>query len=150
MTTTASINEIDSKESYINDMDLTKFVHKLTTRCGWQKKDAQKTAEMYKNYLILKLKYGGEHKLPPSEEIDEFWHHHILDTAQYQKDCEAIFGYYLHHYPYFGIDDKTDKSDLNKAFEKTQELYHKEFGEYIEMSKGIRSRIGIMIKEFLK
>lgn len=149
-TTIAATENKAESIKYTQNMDLSNLVNKLVVRCGWVAKDAQKTAEMYKRYLILKLKYGKEYKLPPSEEIDEFWHHHILDTERYQKDCQHIFGYYLNHYPYFGMDDKTDKNDLNKAFEKTLELYEKEFGEAIEMSKGLRSRFKIAVKEFFK
>ena len=35
--------------------------------------------------------------------MDAFWHQHILDTVAYQRDTVQIFGYFLHHFPYFGI-----------------------------------------------
>jgi hypothetical protein len=60
--------------------------------------------------------------------MDEFWHMHILDTKAYRKDCEAIFGHYLDHYPYLGIDENTNLDDLGNAFQKTQELFALEFG----------------------
>jgi len=61
-------------------------------------------------------------------EVDEIWHHHILDTRQYVKDCDCIFGYYFHHYPYFGTRSNTDKANLDLAFEMTQTLHEIEFG----------------------
>lgn len=78
--------------------------------------------------------------MPPSEEVDEFWHNHILDTQKYHQDCDMIFGKYLHHYPYFGIDDKSNELDLQKAFDHMQELHKKEFGDciYRVRSLGVR------------
>ncbi|SDR54213.1 hypothetical protein SAMN05216597_5649 [Pseudomonas cannabina] len=47
------------------------------------------------------------------------------------KDCQNIFGYYFHHYPYFGARGNDDKKNLGKAFELVQELYKEEFGYYM-------------------
>lgn len=35
----------------------------------------------------------------PSQDVDKFWHHHILDTAKYAQDCKDLFGFFLHHRP---------------------------------------------------
>lgn len=81
-------------------------------------------------------KYGDKHKLCPSGEIDNFWHFHILDTRSYFEMCDRVFDKkYLHHYPYFGIDDATGIQDLNDAFTITKELYFKEFNELIVPTK---------------
>ncbi|CAF1575811.1 unnamed protein product [Rotaria sp. Silwood1] len=37
----------------------------------------------------------------PSEMVDKAWHAHILNTPMYFSFCESIFGYYLHHIPYW-------------------------------------------------
>lgn len=115
----------------IESLDLIPIINRMVKVNGWTEKQARTAASQYKNFLFLKKKYGSEYTLPPSEDIDEFWHNHILDTQKYHADCEAIFGRYLHHYPYFGIDGKTNTQDLNNAFNTTQELYNQEFGDYI-------------------
>ena len=102
---------------------------KLSHEPDWNESDARICSQLYRNYLYLMKKY--DEYLPPSEEIDAFWHQHILDTEKYHKDCKMIFGKYLHHYPYFGIDEKSNQQDLDNAFDRTQELYFKEFGEYL-------------------
>lgn len=122
---------LEEAKDHIDQLDFTNIINKMVSHHGWRKKDATTLSLIYKNYLYLNKKYGDEGMLPPSEEIDEFWHNHILDTKQYIQDCKKIFGGYLDHYPYFGIDDKTDLNDLNKAFAKTQSLYLKEFGSEI-------------------
>ena len=120
---------LSEAKAYIDHLDLSLIVKKLAMRSDWSLGDAEICSTLYKNYLYLIKKYDGH--LPPSKEIDEFWHQHILDTQKYHEDCEHIFGRYLHHYPYYGIDEKTNQDDLNKAFDRTQECYFAEFGEYL-------------------
>ncbi len=58
---------------------------------------------------------------------------HILHTKLYREFCKKVFqreeGSYLDHYPHLAKEGTIDK--LQELFEKTQELYLKEFGEYI-------------------
>lgn len=97
----------------------------------WRRHEAEKACELYRNFLYLNVKYPECAPLPPSDDVDEFWHNHILDTKKYAQDCQMIFGKYLHHYPYLGIDENSTMEDLKRYFQKTQELHFKEFGEYI-------------------
>ncbi len=126
---------MEKAKKYIDRMDLEPIIRKLTDPSyyldRWNRKDVQTGVKLYRNFLYLKKKYGKRHPIVPSEEIDEIWHAHILDTRKYIKDCQAIFGEYLHHYPYFGIGSKADKQALEAAFNQTQELYFQEFGEYL-------------------
>src|SRR5438876_887189 len=87
--------------NYINTLDFSMIIKKMVREQSWTQKEAEEVVALYKNFLLLKKKY--QYELPPSEEIDEVWHNHILDTLKYEKDCKFIFGEYLHHYPYFGI-----------------------------------------------
>lgn len=123
---------LQQAKTYIDQIDFSMIINKMVTRDDWLEDEAQAVCKMYRNYLFLLKKYKDKFELPPSEEIDEFWHQHILDTRKYHVDCEAIFGKYLHHYPYLGVDERTDMKYLNNAFEKTLELYELEFGETIK------------------
>jgi hypothetical protein len=125
-----TLNLTEAKK-YIQNIDFSMIIKKMIKGSDWSYEDACTCAQLYKNYLFLVKKYDGQYQLPPSEEIDEFWHNHILDTEKYHTDCQAIFGKYLHHYPYFGIDDKSNTNTLNDSFDVLQELYFKEFGEYL-------------------
>jgi hypothetical protein len=60
--------------------------------------------------------------------VDEFWHQHILDTRAYRADCEAIFGRFLEHFPYFGLRGAQDAEDLTNAYAATLEAYEDAFG----------------------
>jgi len=123
-----SLEEI---RQYIDNIDFSRIINKLVNYNGWLSEDALLTCKQYRNFLFLNRKYHANEALPPSEDIDEFWHAHILDTEAYAKDCQAIFGKFMHHYPYFGIDGRSDMHTANRAFETTKELYFKEFGEKI-------------------
>lgn len=132
-----NIPSLDKARAYINSLDFTMIVLKITCPDPniariWDQESAEKVIQYYKNYLWLLRKYSEEHPiLPPSIDIDEIWHHHILDTYKYHHDCLNIFGQFLHHYPYFGLRGSEDNMELNKTFEITQHLHFKEFGEYI-------------------
>lgn len=136
---------MDTARDYINSIDFSNVINKMVRHQGWRHKDAVAVSRMYRHFLWLHKKYGEDHTLPPSEEIDAFWHNHILDTKQYRKDSQAIFGRYFDHYPYLGIDGKTDRNDLNDFFAVTRELYEKEVGEPLvnQVTKGFR---GVLIR----
>lgn len=143
------LENLEEVKEYIQAIDFSKNIDKLVSYDGWLREDAEQTCEQYRKFLWVNKLYSDQHggALPPSEDIDEFWHNHILDTHAYIKDCEMIFGKYFHHYPYFGIDSKTNMNDLNQAFAKTQELFLKEFSEEITPT---RSQYPIFIYYLLK
>jgi len=128
----ASSLTVEQAQQYINSLDFSMIIKKMVVQQGWQKENAIQLSQLYKNFLFLNFKYGAQFPgLPPSEEIDEFWHNHVLDTQSYIRDCQKIFGRYLHHYPYSGLDGKMTSEQTNDAFENMQELHCKEFGCYI-------------------
>ena len=130
MSDTNTPSLLDAK-AYIDAIDFTNVIDRIVTTKKWKKEDVLKIETLYKNFLFLYKKYPDK-TFPPSEEIDEFWHNHILNTEQYIKDCDHIFGKYLHHDPNIVVDGKrANNADMQKQFEVTQALYCKEFGTYI-------------------
>jgi hypothetical protein len=81
----------------------------------------------YRRYLALKLAFPDA-DIVPCKIVDEMWHQHILDTMAYAIDCEALFGYFLHHYPYFGMRDDAEAQQLIDAYADTIERYTAAFG----------------------
>ena len=82
----------------------------------------------YRKFLVLHLLHP-EAEIVPCKLVDEIWHRHILDTAAYRVDCEAIFGGFLDHFPYFGMRGDQDAADLRSAYDETLERYEEAFGE---------------------
>ncbi|SRR5258706_5369030 len=95
---------------------------------GWSREYAEQMALAYKRFLALMVKFP-EQTIAPTKDVDKFWHGHILDTLKYAEDCENIFGYFLHHFPYFGMRGEQDAANLRAAAENMHALYEREFGE---------------------
>lgn len=138
---------LEEAKTYINAIDFSMNIKKMVEHQGWLKGEAEAACRLYRNFLFINKKYGDQYtSLPPSEDIDEFWHNHILDTQKYRKDCEIIFGRYLNHYPYFGIDGNTTSKNVELAFETMQKLHIQEFGEPIYQVTHAWSKIIAFIK----
>jgi hypothetical protein len=118
----------------IKELDLTMIKAKLNDKeegLGWNKELCNEIEIEYKRFLALKRRYP-EKEIVPNSLIDKFWHQHILDTSKYADDCLNLFGYFVHHYPYFGMNGRQDAQNLIDAFEETKEIYRKHFGlEYV-------------------
>jgi hypothetical protein len=94
---------------------------------GWTREEADRHEIEYRRFLALVAKYPEE-AITPDTNVDKFWHGHILDTMKYAEDCQQIFGYFLHHFPYFGMRGDEDAANLAEAAAKTRSLYQQEFG----------------------
>ena len=95
---------------------------------GWTREYAERMEVAYKRFLTLLVTHP-EITVAPSKEIDKFWHAHILDTMKYAEDCQQVFGYFLHHFPYFGLRGADDAAQLAQAGQDMERLYQEEFGE---------------------
>jgi hypothetical protein len=134
------VPSLKSAREAIFSLDLGQIVDKITRTDNaltgiekpWSRAKAEEAVELYKRYLWLVRKHRERHPfLPPSREIDFIWHAHILDTRRYHEDCDAIFGAYHHHDPYFGLNGPADEKHLRESFDLTQQLHFTEFGDYI-------------------
>jgi hypothetical protein len=106
---------------------------------GWTEEECDIAEEEYIKFLALKRAYP-EIDIVPNKMVDMIWHQHILDTKKYAEDCDMIFGYFLHHYPYFGMNGPTDAQNLADAFEETKELYRLHFKkDYASQSSKCKS-----------
>lgn len=94
----------------------------------------------YRRFLTLHLMHPTV-SLVPNRLVDLFWHAHILDTAGYQRDCDRIFGYLLHHDPYLGMDGPASHHELERMFSATLMLYEAHFGTYpLEQLSAVRCK----------
>lgn len=130
---TERIERLEDVRKYIDDIDFSKIKHKMTHRKhghNWSEEKADYVEQQYKNWLYLRRKYEDE-KLPPSVDIDDFWHFHILDTRAYYHDTARIFGYYFHHFPYFEFQNEKEYQALLQEYDNTLRRYKEEYGESI-------------------
>jgi hypothetical protein len=118
--------------SCIINLDLERLIWKIThasESVRLTEKDAPLADREYRRFLALIYVYPNK-SLVPSPLVDEIWHNHILDTQNYHKDCELIFGRFLHHCPQFGIQDDMTEEDMEKLYSETLNLYEQHFGPY--------------------
>jgi hypothetical protein len=95
---------------------------------GWSRDKVNFFENRYLKFLYIMVKYQRQ-SIVPTLEIDAFWHQHILDTQSYENDCFIIAGFFIHHYPYFGMNGAEDAANLITSFEITKDIYFDEFGE---------------------
>lgn len=116
------------------DIDLEPIKFKLMSKnsgLGWSLEFCDKVALQYKRWMTCVQRYPNQ-RLVPSHYIDVFWHYHILDTEKYFADCYACFGYFVHHYPYFGMQGEDDRKKADIAWNETKKLFKSEFGFEID------------------
>src|SRR6266571_2799379 len=108
---------------------------------GWSREYVNQMAIEYKRFLTLSVKYSEE-TIAPSKDVDKFWHGHILDTMKYAEDCQNVFGYFLHHFPYLGMRGEEDAARHVQAGSAMYRLYQQEFGETIPSRSFMRAKEG--------
>src|ERR1051326_333227 len=103
---------------HIRHLDLSAIRRATEDKLGWTADRSALAEGDYKRFLYaLAHKDRDDLLSPPSQDVDQFWHQHILDTRKYREDCERVFGHYLDHTP--GLD--TDRQ--RKADDRRREIY---------------------------
>jgi hypothetical protein len=105
---------------------------------GWSLEKTNAVEEEYRRFLFLMKMYPNE-DTAPLVDVDTFWHYHILDTMKYADDCNHLFGYFLHHYPYVGLRGHDDEQFRIDSGERMRTLYETTFGE---VYPGAHAQIG--------
>jgi len=122
----------DSSIDNVNALDLGPIKFKLMDANdgeGWSREKAEAVEIEYRRFLILNSLHADDALgIVPSQEVDTFWHYHILDTMKYARDCDSVFGRFLHHFPYFGLRGEEDARKLAAATAETRALYRETFG----------------------
>ena len=128
------MNADSLKWQEIKSLDLTTVKEKLRSKKGrlwkWRNRLDMLEAE-YKQFLYLIYKNPGKTIVPWSQDMDDLWHEHILDTNRYAQDCQTIFGRFIHHDPNLAKGSTKQVA----AFSETKRLYNEAFGPKIMTRK---------------
>jgi hypothetical protein len=118
-----------------------KLMHKESGE-GWSLAQASAVEVEYRRFLSLMKLFPNE-QVAPRFDVDIFWHYHILDTMKYAIDCQHIFGYFLHHFPYIGMSGEDEDDAALRASARMQKLYEASFGEpYIQQPEFPKALVG--------
>jgi hypothetical protein len=104
-----------------------KLMHKESGE-NWTTQRANAVEAEYRRFLYLTKTFPDE-SISPSADVDIFWHYHILDTMKYAADCQEIFGYFLHHFPYVGMRGEDDQRAQQEMDARTRALYERTFSQ---------------------
>jgi hypothetical protein len=126
----------------INALDLepikVKLMHQESGE-GWSLEYANAMEFEYRRFLFIMKTFPHE-QAAPLMDVDIFWHYHILDTMKYAVDCDAVFGHFLHHFPYIGLRGEDDEAAHVRIGNRMKELYEETFGEdYIRVAANDQS-----------
>ncbi len=105
---------LDAALERVGQLDFTMLKRKLIEENAWTSEFCEEVESLYRKFLALNVRYRNQ-KICPTGPIDTFWHAHILDTRAYARDCQVIFGDYLHHFPYFGMRGPGDQAALDRS-----------------------------------
>ncbi len=83
----------------VADLDLQNVRLNATRRNDWSPTHAEALEAAYRRFLYLFAKHPKQTFVPWSNDLDLFWHEHILDTRKYAEDCNEVLGFFLHHDP---------------------------------------------------
>lgn len=120
---------VKERVARLHKLDLSKIRAKVQRENGWTAKQAKEAEKWYRRFLEAILRFPKRAKFVPNAPIDEFWHCHIMDTRAYARDCEHVFGRFVHHNPYFGVRGKKDLEANQASFCQTNAIYREMFGE---------------------
>ncbi len=111
-------------------LDFSAIKAKLMHRAGkgWSLDRVNAVECEYRRFLYLMKKFPNE-PTAPLVDVDVFWHYHILDTRKYAHDCQQVFGYFLHHFPYVGMGGEEDEAALQRMGERMGTIYELSFEE---------------------
>lgn len=90
----------------------------------WSNEHANIVAFEYDRFMKLR---SEDENLSPCDDIDRFWHQHILNTRHYNSYCFEKFKKFVHHDP----TDSFDQLTRHKRLSHTINNYVKTFGPII-------------------
>ena len=109
------------------DFALTKRKLSEPDYCGWSTERVNVAERDYKRFLAL-TKAVGQFPIVPSKDLDRFWHEHILDTRRYERDCFALFGAFMHHNPFYGMNGLEEEIEWKSAAFESNLIWQDAFG----------------------
>jgi len=112
------------------DYGATPLVKRCVREYGWSWAFTDRVLQGYKKFLQLKKDLSDwDHKiLSPSIPVDKMWHMHILDVANYIKDCELLCGRLVGHNP----DGMLDADARSRRVETTRHILQNQLGEDLD------------------
>ena len=117
------------------------IIKQVINEYGWNLSYAKNVFDEYERFMVLR--YIGEkigEKISPSDDIDKFWHQHILNTKNYMTYCNTKFERCIHHDP----EDAHDKNARQIRLNNTIKEYALKFGPFINKNVWIKKQDNVI------
>jgi hypothetical protein len=108
-------------DARLRELDLAPVRYQLVMVRGWDLPRIEQAEQQYLAFLRL-IHADPATAHAPTTDADEYWHQHILCTTRYVRDCQVLFGAYLHHYPFSGRFGAEDARRQRARNERSREL----------------------------
>jgi hypothetical protein len=112
------------KRKKIEMLNLTAIADSVARRHGWSHDRVKSAEDEYRMFLYLLMLCPRETLTPWCDDLDLFWHEHILHTERYAADCQQLFGRFINHDP--SISDRPIGAIAAKL--ETAWAYYRTFG----------------------
>lgn len=93
-------------------MQLNPIIEQVIKKFQWPNNYAKDVATEYSRFLTLR---SNNNNLSPSDDIDKFWHQHILNTKHYYDYCFNHHTKIIHHNPTDSYDQASRQIRLNNT-----------------------------------
>ena len=111
------------KRKMIDALNLSVIADGVAGRHGWPPDRVKSAENEYRRFLYLLMLCPHQTLTPWSDDLDLFWHEHILHTERYAADCQHLFGRFINH------DPTISKRPVGEITAKLQTIwaYHRTF-----------------------
>ncbi len=118
---------MSEKREAVNKINLTKVREKFLKRKGWWWRlrngySIYKIEQDYRDFLYLILENPEKTIVPWTQDLDDFWHEHILDTGKYRQDCLDLFGRFIDHNPHLPQGTPEHTAAVKDTYESRREI----------------------------
>ena len=112
------------KRKMIDALNLSAIADGVAGRHGWPPDRVKSAENEYRRFLYLLMLCPHQTLTPWCDDLDLFWHEHILHTQRYAADCQHLFGHFINH------DPTISKRPVGEITAKLQTIwaYHRTFG----------------------
>eukprot|EP00929_Paragymnodinium_shiwhaense_P074055 TRINITY_DN37873_c0_g1_i1.p1 TRINITY_DN37873_c0_g1~~TRINITY_DN37873_c0_g1_i1.p1 ORF type:complete len:276 (+),score=51.89 TRINITY_DN37873_c0_g1_i1:85-912(+) len=112
----------DAPAAWLQDHSF--LVTRVMEEHEWSKERADVAIVEYLRFMQL-LAEAPRMELVASSDVDLVWHEHILDTINYAKDSEKLWGRFLHHRR---ARTSEEVAAIPAGYEYTKQVYQQRFG----------------------
>ena len=102
------------------------FKRRLARENNWSDEFVTRAVNEYFKFIVLCSE--ADHKVTPSDAVDQVWHFHMCYTQNYWNElCGDVLGFPLHHGPTKG--GRSEREKFHNWYSKTLESYQRIFAE---------------------